>query len=76
MKKGNFKTLPMKNLEEQKGLNRGQITFSSAKVLLEWYLNAVVSFLVDFLRFEAARSSKVAIFGLWIGPNSNLGRRE
>ena len=45
MKKGNFKTLPMKNLvlgirsekrmKEQKGLNRGQITFSSAKVLLE-----------------------------------------
>ena len=35
MKKGNFKTLPMKNLVEQKGLNRGQITFSSAKVLLE-----------------------------------------
>ena len=35
-----------------------------------------MSFLVDFLRFEAARSSKVAIFGLWIGPNSNLGRRE
>ena len=35
-----------------------------------------MSFLVDFLRIEAARSSKVAIFGLWIGPNSNLGRRE
>ena len=35
-----------------------------------------MSFLVDFLRFEAARSSKVAIFGLWIGPNSTLGWRE
>lgn len=36
----------------------------------------MVSFLVDFLRFEAARSSKVAIFGLWIGPNTTLGWRE
>ena len=35
-----------------------------------------MSFLVDFLGFEAARSSKVAIFGLWIGPNSILGWRE
>ena len=36
----------------------------------------MVSFLVDFLRFEAARSSKVAIFGLWIGLNTTLGWRE
>ena len=36
----------------------------------------MVSFLVDFLRFEAARSSKVAIFGLWICPNTTLGWRE
>ena len=45
MKKGNLKTLPMKNLvlqdqvsktdESTKGLNHGQITFSSAKVLLD-----------------------------------------
>ena len=35
-----------------------------------------MSFLVDFFRFEAARSSKVAIFGLWIGPNSTLGCLE
>ena len=35
-----------------------------------------MSFLVDFLRFEAARSSKVAILGLWIGPNSTLSWRE
>ena len=35
-----------------------------------------MSFLVDFLRFEAARSSKVAISGLWIVPNSTLSWRE
>ena len=35
-----------------------------------------MSFLADFLRFEAARSSKVAILGLWIGPNSTLSWRE
>ena len=36
----------------------------------------MVSFLVDILRFEADRSSKVAIFGLWIVPNSTFGWRE
>ena len=28
------------------------------------------------MRLEAARSSKIAIFGLWIGPNSALGWRK
>ena len=32
--------------------------------------------LADSMRFEEARSSKVAIFGLWIGPNSALGWRK
>ena len=36
----------------------------------------MVSFLVDILRFEADRSSKVAIFGLWIVSNSIFGWRE
>ena len=36
----------------------------------------MVSFLVDILRFEADRSSKVAIFGLWIVSNSTFGWRE
>ena len=38
--------------------------------------HGVLLFLADSMRFEGARSSKVAIFGLSIGPNSALRQRK
>ena len=40
-----------------------------------WILRCYI-FLADSMRFEAAPSSKDAIFGLWIGPNSARGWRK
>lgn len=38
--------------------------------------HGVLLFLADSMRFEGAQSSKVAIFGLSIGPNSALRQRK